>query len=344
MNVFSLWKGILTICAYLGFFWFAGAALPEKFHKNSFSSLCLIGFFVYYTAFEFAALPMKLFKQPLSHLTGLWSGILLLLFIYVLVFRTRSLWQSLRGIFSGKKKVLWGCLFLLLSWSVALFLAFNINHISEYDAGYYIGLPVSSVYSNTIECMDPYSGSMLSEPSLFYILNTNTIHSAVIFQAINLHPLVELKFTLTAVMAFLFELLLYKMGILLFKKSYKKAWIFTFLATLCLLFSYSIAGVSHYFAYRTYEGKSICAYFYMTGILVFFCSIWKNKDDWGWAGLFFVSCSGIAFCNTALFTIPALTGSLLLPYVLRTLSLRSAGKSLIVLAPCLFWAALHFLL
>lgn len=344
MDFFSLWKGIFAIFAYLGFFWFAGAALPEKFHKNSFSSLCLLGFFVYYTAFELAALPMKMLGLPLACLTGLWGCLLLVLFFYVLAFRRRSLWQSLKGMFCGKQKFLWGCFFLLFSCSLALLLAFNINHISEYDAGYYIGLPVSSVYSNTIECMDPYSGSMLSEPSKFYILNTNTVHSAVIFQTINLHPLVEMKFTLTAVMAFLFELLLYKMGILLFRNSCKKAWLFTFFATLSLLFSYSTAGVSHYFAYRTYEGKSICAYFYMTAILVFFCSIWKNKYEWGWAGLFFASCSGIAFCNTALFTIPALTGSLLLPYVLKTRSLRILGKSLIVLAPCIFWIMIHFIL
>lgn len=56
---------------------------------------------------------------------------------------------------------------------------------------------------------------------------------------------------------------------------------FLMLSVLTLLFSYSLAGVSHYFAYRTYEGKAITAYLYTTGIFVFFLGIFREKEKNG---------------------------------------------------------------
>ena len=51
-----------------------------------------------------------------------------------------------------------------------------------------------------------------------------------------------------------------------FKKKEAEKTVFVILADLVLLFSYSLGGVSQYFAYRTYEGKAIIAYLYMTVI------------------------------------------------------------------------------
>ena len=60
-----------------------------------------------------------------------------------------------------------------------------------------------------------------------------------------------------------------------FKKKEAEKTVFVILADLVLLFSYSLGGVSQYFAYRTYEGKAIIAYLYMTVILD---SVWQYTE------------------------------------------------------------------
>ena len=41
MILLEIWKGILVVLLYLGAFVFAGALLPEKYHKSSLTNLCL---------------------------------------------------------------------------------------------------------------------------------------------------------------------------------------------------------------------------------------------------------------------------------------------------------------
>lgn len=345
MILLEIWKGVLVAFLYLGAFVFAGALLPEKYHKSSLANLCLLGFMVYFGMFQIVALPMKIGQLPLKYLTLTWVGILGAVFLFDLLWRRKILFRAFKNCFSDRKKIAAGCVFLVASGALALILGMNINHISDFDAGYYIGLPVSSVYSNTIELMDPYSGQMLPEPESFYILNTNTIHSAVIFQFLNLHPLVEEKFSMTAALVIVFCLFLYKGGQLLFQENRRKALMFLALSVLALLFSYSLAGVSHYFAYRTYEGKAITSYLYTTGIFVFFLGIFREKEEkWGWSGLFFAALGGVAFCNTAIFVIPVMISALILPWILLERKWKALLPYVGVMAVSGFWLCLHLIL
>lgn len=345
MILLEIWKGVLAVGLYLGAFVFAGALLPEKYHKSSLTNLCLLGCMVYFGVFQIVALPMKIGQLPLKYLTLTWVGILGAVFLFDIIRRRKILFRAFKNCFSDRKKTAAVCVFLLAAGGLALVLGMNVNHISDFDAGYYIGLPVSSVYSNTIELMDPYSGQMLSSPDSFYILNTNTVHSAVIFQALNLHPLVEEKFSMTVALSVVFCLFLYKGGQLLFQENRRKALMFLGLSVLALLFSYSLAGVSHYFAYRTYEGKAITSYLYTTGIFVFFLGIFREKEEkWGWAGLLFAALGGAAFCNTAIFVIPVMISALIVPWILLERKWKAFLPYVGVMAVSSFWLCLHLIL
>lgn len=345
MILLENWKGILVIFLYLGGFTLTGTLLPERIHKNSMLNSCLIGFMVYFSVFQIVALPMKILGFPLKYLTITWVVFLGIVVFINLVFRRKNLKKMCANILANKEKLVTGLLFLGTVGLLALYLGYNVNHISDFDAGYYIGLPVSSVYSNTIELMDPYSGQMLNAPNAFYLLNTNTIHSAVIFQALNLHPLVEEKFSMTIVLVILFGLFLYKGGLLLFDRNRKKSLVFSWISLLVLLCSYSIAGVSHYFAYRTYEGKAVTSYLYMTAIFVYFLGIFREKEkEWGWSGVFFAGLSGVAFCNTAIFVIPAMITILLIPYMVIYKKWKTFFAYVISMIPCVFWISLHILM
>lgn len=345
----NLFFGTVLTAGYVVMYWFLGAVLPDKYQSRSIPVMCMTGFLLYYSLFQIIALPMKITRQPLSRLTIVWGCILLLLAAYVLVRRRGVLADSIRKLFVSRQKLVLVLFMAVMAVGIAVLLGWNTNTISDYDSGYYIGLPVSSVYSNTLELLSPFEGKVLKEPQAFYIMNTDTLHSAIVYQALKIHPLMERKWSFTIAMALLFEMVLYQCGRLFFEKEHAKTGVFCLAANLALLFSYSIGGVSHYFAYRTYEGKAIVCYLYMTMIFCFGLALYKKAEGgWPWAGLLLCTVSGISFTNTALFVVPCMVGLTLLPYILREGIRHKKWKYLvnyvIILLPGAAWLILYKIL
>ena len=334
--------GIAVMLFYLLTFTFTGSLLPEKAHKNALGKMLLAGFMMYFSLFQLTALPMKLKKQRLSRLSAIWLVVLILIWAAAILLRRRCLREAFTGAWKTCREHPWCVTGLISALSLCVLLGLNVNHISDYDAGYYIGLPTSSVYSDTIERVNPYTGKRKSTFNDFYFLNTNTIHSAVIYQKLKLHPLIEEKFTLTMTLTLLFCVILYQAALYLFHGDQKKAVLTGVLSMLVLLFSYSLSGVSHYFAYRTYEGKSITAYLYMAAVFLFFLAVYYEKDKWwGWCGLFFSALSSAVFCNTAIYVVPGLIGILFLPDLFQVKVWKNRLMLPLVLLPSVMWIGLY---
>ncbi|MDO5390790.1 MAG: DUF6077 domain-containing protein [Eubacteriales bacterium] len=339
---------LLTVGFFMIFLLF-GALLPEKYQSKSLIFMCLTGFMLYFSLFQVIALPMKILHRPLHQLTLAWSVLVALLCLFSLITRHKILYKCISGNFSFSRNTPCILIIFFISIALAVFLGFNTNSISDYDAAYYIGLPSSSVYSDTIELMSPYTGTMLEDPEHFYILNTDTVHSAVIYQLINLHPLVWLKWSWTIILSLLFEGALYKCGESLFQKEYQKTTVFFILSNLTLLFSYSLSGVSHYFAYRTYEGKAITCFFYTTVIFCFCLQLYKDIDaHWVWSSLFFCTLSELSFCNTAIFVVPCMIAITLIPYVFtevfRHHNWKICRNYVLILLPAVMWLIFYKIL
>lgn len=336
--------GTLVIGLYLSAFLCMGMLFPARLHNNRILNLFLLGFPAYFGLFQITALPLKILKKPLHLLTLAWGVLMLLVILFILLFRRKSLIEALKDLGRICRPDIWRFLLIVTILALGLLLALNVNHISAFDEGFYIGLPVSSVYSDTIELMNPYSGRLLGYYADFYFLNTVTVHSAVMFQALKLHPLIEQNFTLTITLVIVFAAFLYRGGSYLFKGERKAAALFTWISILVLMFTYSIAGTSHYFAYRTYEGKAIVSYLLPVAVFVFALGVYYRKDKmWGWMGLVLTSICGAAFSNTAFFIIPVEIATVLGP----SLFLQKRWKEIPLLAlacvPSAAWALLYMM-
>lgn len=334
--------GTLLAAGYVILFWFFGALVPEKFQSRKFSIMCITGFLLYYTLFELVAFPMKYLCRSLKELTTVWGCLLILLFFYILWKKRSVLADSIRGIPGNTQKNISLFVLVIITVGLAVFLGLNTNTLSNYDSNNYIGLPVASVYSNTLDRVVPYTGGTLASPEKFYVMNTDTLQSAIVYQVLDIHPLVERKWSFTIAMVILFEMGLYQCADSLFAKKNAEKTVFVILTDLVLLFSYSLGGVSQYFAYRTYEGKSVIAYLYMTVIAAFCLAVYKQKENlWSWCGVFLCGAGGIAFSNSALFIVPCMSGFMLLPYVLSEGILkkqwRFLGRYVLILLPSLLW-------
>ena len=335
-------KAAMLIVLYFGAFYCMGMLFPERWHHNRLTDLFLLGFVTYFSVFQAVALPMKLLALPLHVLTYTWGGICAAVLIFTLLFRRKNVCDSL-GFWKTTRGAGWLAVYAAAAGAVSLILGLNTNHVSDFDAGYYIGLPAASVYSDTIEQMNPFSGNMIGY-NKFYFLNTTTIHSAVMAQATGVPPLVEEKFSLTVVLALLFAMAVWRAGTLLFKEERRSAAVFGLISLLVLWFSYSLTGVSHYFAYRTYEGKSVCAYLFPALVFVFFLTVClKTGRAFGWSGLILASFSGAAFSNTAFFVLPVMIGTLLLPTIVMEKRWKEIWLLAAAVLPSVIWAGIYLL-
>ena len=334
--------GTLVIGVYLGAFLCMGMLFPARLHNNRVLNLFLIGFPAYFSLFQITALPLKILKKPLHVLTFGWGVLMLLVILFILLFRRKTLVEAMKDLRRICRPDVWRFLLAVTILGLGILLALNVNHISAFDEGFYIGLPVSSVYSDTIELMNPYSGRLLGYYSDFYFLNTVTVHSAVIFQTLGLHPLIEQNLTLTVTLVIVFASFLYRGGIYLFKGERRAAALFTWISILVLMFTYSISGTSHYFAYRTYEGKAVVSYLLPVVVFVFALAVYYRKDrGWGWMGLILTSICGAAFSNTAFFMIPVEIATVLTPFLLLQKRWKEIPLLALACVPSAAWAVLY---
>ena len=360
MNVLT---GLCAVIAYFGFYMFTGILLPEKWHGGRLLHVILLGFAAYYSLFELLALPLKLINVSMKVLTAAWFAVLLLIFAAVMLFKRRQLFAMLKKDLFSKKIGLPGILFAGAVCALIVVMVLNVNHISGYDFGYYIGIPNGSVFKNTLENVDAFTGEIPNAQREFYLLNTNLLHSAVMFQALNLTPLIEAELTLTVVIPLLFVMILWKAGELLFaarpddadlragrfvidvnaQNRYTGMFVLTVLTV--LVFSFGISGSSMYFVYRPFEGKGILSFLIPSAIFAGILALYREKETmFGYALLFLMSLCGIAFANSAVFIVPGMIAVFGFPYFLSNRNLRTFRNLVITIAPSVFWAAVFVLL
>ena len=344
MNMVLL--GSLAVIAYFGFYLFAGILLPEKWHGGRLINVLLLGFAAYYSLFQLTALPLKILDKPMKTLTLAWFGVLLVLFAAVLLFRRKQLFAVLRRDLFGRKVSLSGLLFIACLAALVLVLVLNVNHISGYDFGYYVGIPNGSVFKNTLENVDAFTGEIPNSQREFYLLNTNLLHSAVMFQALGLTPLAEAELTLTCVIPLLFAMALWRTGEMLLRSDPQHAGMFTLLVMAVLVFSFGISGSSMYFVYRPFEGKGMLSFLFPAFIFCGIVALNRQEEEgaFGYGLLFLVSFCGIAFANSAVFIVPGMIALFGLPYFLANRSWKTALGLALTIAPSVVWAALFVLL
>ncbi len=336
----NLLTGSAALLYYICAFAFVGLALPKKWRGSRFYDVFLLGFPVYYALFQIVGLSMKLLDMPLHVLTAVWAVLMAACVLFVLLKRRGDFSEWVRGGVKDLREEPWEWAFLCLTAAVVILLVLNANHLSYYDHSYYVGIVESSVWSDTIEQVDMYTGLVPNAQRAFYLLNTDTVQNAVVCRLFRLRSLVHADYTLTAVFVTLFFLYLHKAGEQLFRKGRRYAVCFTFFTALILLFSFSAGGTSMYFTLRPYEGKAIESYLILPAVFTFFLVLYFGENAaFARTGLLSLSVASAAFSNTGIYMTQALVSALLIPYCIYRKSRKDLLWYLLIMVPSLLWVA-----
>lgn len=334
------------ILLYL-FFYYATGSLVLKLIPGPVSSVpfrFILGFFVYFFLFTVVTLPLKFTLQPLSLLSGLWAGVLILISAAFLITgapHLKAALSSVKVFLSGRGKYVLAALLALILIQVVWF---NLNDetYAIWDQSYYLGDTATSLYTNTISQYNPYTGRILDFLNTEYLLETYQNHGSVMCQLFSVHPMIENLTVMASVVIILYQLLFYEIGMLLFHNNRCKSILLVFFLFLLNVFSFNLYTPAEFLMIRPSEGKTILAVLIIPALFyLFLCAAQKPGPRSGWVYSFLVILGSFGLNMSSIFMIPFEISALYLPLALKKRSPRILGQYLLCLLPCIFFAALY---
>ncbi len=324
---------ILYAAAFLSF----GSLLTVR--KNgkefSFSRTALYGFFLYHVAFQVVTIPLMLLEQPLSLLTKIWTVILFMVILIALICCGKT-WvragvRNIKGLFGDEK---WNWVPVIVTLISALVV--SVLYVSFWDATYYVGQVSFSVYTDTINLVDPLSGEFLEFFDWKHGLATYQMEDAVMCRLTGIHPLIETKTIMVIVISVLTNLIYYQLGRCLFHGKKSAVAVFMLLTLAVNFCTYSAYSTSNFLFFRTYEGKAITGNLTIPFILLLMLELYRDGESRRqWLSFLLVAWGAVALASSAMFLVPTALAAGLIPYGIWKRRPQVWGKMILVMIPCL---------
>lgn len=341
----------LMVIVYLLVFFAFGSLITGRLQKEntSVTLTVLMGFFLYYGLFQITAVPMALLKRPLKELSFLWLTVVLLALIVAVVKGRSRMTEAIKGAFGTLNPRGKSFMEAVYGWTPVVLVLIQIAVTTVWttdfwDNAYYIGDVSMSVYTNTIGLYDPLSGELRQTIDIRHFFAMYNMQDAVVCDLTGIHPLIETKTIMGAVVMMITNILYYKIGQKFFRGEKKAVAIFMFLTFTLNLFSYTAYSTSGFLFLRTYEGKTILGNVMIPAVMYFMMLIYEDYRDKGsWRLLFIAGFAACALSSSAMILIPVAIGAFALPLFLMKRDWRVLVRSAVCMTPSLVVVLCYFL-
>ena len=323
------------VIEYLILYYAFGTLITRHMKKEaaSVTFTVLAGFFLYYAVFQVIAIPMALLKRPLSNLSLSWAIILAAVLVY-------SVWNHRQWAVAGKGAVrllkasplFWAMIGLVLLQICVT----TVWQTDFWDAAYYVGDVSLSVHTNTISHYDPLSRELRDVIDIRHFFAMYHMQDAVICQLTGIHPLVETKTIMAAVVLLITNMIYYRMARLFFKENSKAVLLMLAFAFIVNLFSYTMYTASGFLFLRTYEGKAVLGNVILPALVYYFARLYQDADyRMNWVLLFLIGYAGCAISSSAMILVLVGIGAFALPLCFLKKDVKILFKCGLCALPCL---------
>ncbi len=339
MNLTSLLCIVANFIIYLAF---GSLITGRKKHKKwSLPFTVVMGFFLYYSLFFFFCVPMMLRFQTLTSLAYLWLGVVCAVTVLSAVVNGAGWYEKIKELIGKIRKApfFFGGLVLLCLLQIILITgAYNFT----LDATYYVGNVATSVWTDTMNIYDPYTGLWQDHFEMRYFFATYSMNDAVMCRLTGLHALIQTKTVMTVTVLLLIQLVYYKLAEELFGDDHKAVLIMqTFMAVVNFTFI-SIYTASNFMLTRTFEGKAIVGNVVLVFIFYLYLLLLKNhKSARSWWMLFIVCFGSMTISSSANMLVPATLSVLLVPLIFMKKDWKIIPKYVLCMLPCLVMALMY---
>ncbi|MFV0465992.1 MAG: DUF6077 domain-containing protein [Lachnospiraceae bacterium] len=335
----ALFMGVMP---YLTGIWYTHFIKEEK---NNVLSALTAGYMIMFGLFEILALPMIFWKLPLSTLMYSYTGLLLAASLLAAILERKRILSALGEMLRTLRHL--GLSIWIWLGMVCLQIVIYIRYAySNADDAFYIASANTSLVTNTIFAVNPYTGAEYATLPSRYVLSPFHAFIAVMSKLTGVHPAILSH----SVMMILFLLLAYAVYILigrvLFQNDMEKLGFFLILITSLHVFAaFSERTAGLFFLIRLWQGKAIVAGIILPFVLYLFLRMFffdVTKADW--ILLFFTmsACSMVSSMGIILGAISVGIFGLLL--TLRKLNIRYLIYSIAVCSVNLICSVLYLVI
>ncbi|MCI8375964.1 MAG: hypothetical protein HFI29_11105 [Lachnospiraceae bacterium] len=305
---------------------------------QSIATALIIGYFIYYTLFECVALPMKIRGNSLYELAVTWSVVVGGVLIISVLLNEDYLKDSFRllkqGVCSDKR--FFGAFAVLILINFVLMVSLTAETMGVQDDSYYIADATTSLFTNTIQQYDYYSGQRITQHAAMYFIPMYPVHGAVVGKLLHLHPIIENKWCSVLSVLILSQLSYYLLAQKLLKGKKKKSLQLLYLMTFFHI-NYVLWGKASgtFFYYRLSEGKGILSNLIIPALILFFWEANESREKARWCALESVILGSVSICMSSLFLLPVAYAGLMAGAALKEKSLKKSPIFLMLLTPSL---------
>lgn len=209
-------------------------------------------------------------------------------------------------------------------------------HIDEDDA-YYVGMAVTSYYSNTISVNHPYLGTAVELKQMAnYVLSPYPVYCAMWSQLLDLHPAILMRSILPAVNIAWAYVVYYLLTGTLFQKFEQQMEFMAFVVLANFFGAYSGVASSMFLLVRIWQGKAVIAAVFIPMLWYIWMRIRKQSEKKElWIMMFFAVIGACLCSSMAMFLCPILLGAFGLQYLTEQRSWENVGKLVVCALPCL---------
>lgn len=305
---------------------------------QSIATALIIGYFIYYTLFECLALPMKIRGNSLFELAIVWLVVIAcMLAVSILINRgylKESLYSLKQEVRSHKR--FFAAFAILILINFVLMVSLTPETMGVQDDSYYIADASASLFTNTIQQYDSYSGQQITQHAAAHFIPMYPIHGAVVGKLLHLHPIIENKWCSILMVLILSQLTYYLLAQKLMKGEKKKSLQLLYLMTFFHI-NYVLWGKASgtFFYYRLSEGKGILSNLILPALILFFWEANESREKARWCALESVILGSVSICMSSLFLLPVAYAGLMAGVVAKEKSLKKLPIFLILLTPSL---------
>ncbi len=336
--IFAVLFNIITFFVF-------GSMITGRFKERRFSGTLSVitGFFLYYILFEAACIPIILLYRPLHVLSFIWGGIMVAVFIISTVIN-HKIWMSFfRETVDFLRRNPGFAIFSALLIVISSVIIINCYQFTL-DAAYYVGTANTTLFTDSINIYDPYTGMWQDHFEMRYFFANYAVNDAVMCYFTGFHPLIWTKTVMEAVVIVLNAMVMYRLGRALFGEDLTKTGIFMFFAMFICFFYSTIYTYADFFVTRTYEGKTILGSVVLPLIFLVYIKLLKNhKDIFLWLLLLLMSIGSIVLSNSSSMLFPAALLIFVPPLLIIKKDIRIIFKSAAVVLPCILSVLIYVL-
>ena len=338
-------KGILIFLTYLILF-YAFGVLYNRVTRRKERDLAVTltaGMFLYAVFFLLAVLAPKYHRVPLNIISIFWGIAGAVCAVLIFVFCWKTALEPLRSAASYiRKNPVNAFLFAVFQIVQLGFVELFGRWSSSNNPANYVAYVTTAVFTDELGTTEPTTGLLRREFVRKMFTETYLDQSAVAAKLFRVHPLIEVRWVIPAVLLLLGNLVVLLIARELFEEK-SKQWLFFAgyqAAVACTTGSY--LGGSFYYYFRNYEGKTI----FPTVLLpIFFYVVWHLYQDCRDRDALLYGIISIAgsfhFTGTTMYLIPVAC----LGLVPALFSKKNFGRVvldvLLLILPCVIYAAFY---